>query len=30
LDFEVRAGHTLTASQPYPISFDPAALTELD
>ena len=30
LDSEVRAGHILTASQPYLISFDPAALTELD
>ena len=30
LDAGIRAGHTLTTSQPFPISFDPAALTELD
>jgi Uma2 family endonuclease len=30
LDTETRAGHTLTASQPYAISFDPAALTQLE
>lgn len=27
---EVRAGHKLTVSQPFPVSLDPAALTELD
>ena len=30
LEAEIRAGHTLTASQPYTISFDPGILTELD
>ena len=30
LEAEIRAGQTLTVSQPFPISFDPAALTELD
>jgi hypothetical protein len=30
LDSETRAGHVLTVSQPYPISFDPAELTELN
>jgi Uma2 family endonuclease len=30
LDAEIRAGHTLSTSQPFPISFDPVALTELD
>ena len=30
LEAEVRAGHTLTASQPYTISFDPGTLTELE
>lgn len=30
LDTEVRAGQVLTISQPFPVSFDPAALTDLD
>ena len=30
LDAEVRAGHTLTASQPFVISFDPGSLAELE
>ena len=30
LETEIRAGHTLTASQPYTIGFDPGTLTELD
>ena len=30
LEAEIRAGHMLTTSQPFTISFDPAALTELD
>ncbi len=30
LDAEIRAGHPLRASQPFPANFDPAALTELD
>lgn len=30
LDAEIRAGQVLTVSQPFPVSFDPAALTELD
>ena len=30
LDAEARAGHTLVVSEPFPVSFDPAALTELD
>jgi Uma2 family endonuclease len=30
LDSEVRAGHTLALTQPFPVSFDPADLTELD
>ena len=30
LDAEIRAGHTLTASQPFAISFDPGSLTELE
>ena len=30
LDSEVRAGHTLALAQPFPVSFDPADLTELD
>lgn len=30
LDAEVRAGNTLTTIQPFPVSFDPATLTELD
>jgi Uma2 family endonuclease len=30
LDAEIRAGHTLTASQPFAISFDPGTLTELE
>jgi len=30
LGTEIRAGHTLTASQPYTISFDPGTLTELE
>jgi Uma2 family endonuclease len=30
LDAETRAGHTLTASQPFAISFDPGSLTELE
>jgi len=29
LDAEIRAGHTLTTSQPFELSFDPASLTEL-
>jgi hypothetical protein len=29
LETEMRAGHTLTAGQPYAISFDPATLTAL-
>jgi Uma2 family endonuclease len=29
LDAEIRAGHTLTTSQPFSISFDPGSLTEL-
>jgi Uma2 family endonuclease len=30
LEAEIRAGHMLTTSQPFTISFDPATLTELD
>ena len=30
LETEIRAGHTLDASQPYTIRFDPGTLTELD
>lgn len=30
LDAEIRAGHELTVSQPFAISFDPRSLTELD
>jgi len=30
LHAEIRAGHTLATSQPFTISFDPGALTELD
>jgi Uma2 family endonuclease len=30
LDAEIREGHTLTASQPFAISFDPGSLNELD
>jgi Uma2 family endonuclease len=30
LDTEVRAGHTLTTSRPFPVSFDPRSLTDLD
>lgn len=30
LDAEIRAGHTLTASQPFPVIFDPVSLTELE
>jgi len=30
LEAEVRAGHVLAVGQPFSISFDPAALTELD
>ncbi len=30
LDAEIRAGHALTASQPFTISFDPGTLTELE
>jgi Uma2 family endonuclease len=30
LDAEIRAGQVLTVSQPFHVSFDPAALTELD
>lgn len=30
LDGEVRAGHVLASDQPFALSFDPAALTELD
>ena len=30
LEAEVRAGHTVTASQPYTTSFDPGTLTELE
>ena len=30
LGTEIRAGHTLTASQPYTISFDPGTLTALE
>jgi Putative restriction endonuclease len=30
LETEIRAGHTLTASQPFAISFDPGSLTELE
>jgi len=30
LDTGVRAGNALTVSQPFAISFDPGALTELD
>ncbi len=29
-DAEIRAGHALTASQPFAISFDPGTLTELE
>jgi hypothetical protein len=27
---EVRAGHVLAVQEPFPVSFDPVALTELD
>jgi len=27
---EVRAGHVLSVQEPFPVSFDPVALTELD
>ena len=27
---EVRAGHTLSVQEPFPVSFGPVALTELD
>lgn len=30
LDAEVRAGHVLNVTDPFPVSFDPATLTELD
>jgi Uma2 family endonuclease len=30
LDAEVRAGHMLTASQPFPVSFDPGSLASLE
>ncbi len=30
LDAEIRAGHALTASEPFAISFDPGSLTQLD
>jgi hypothetical protein len=30
LETETRAGHTLTASQPFAISFDPGTLAELE
>jgi Uma2 family endonuclease len=30
LEAEIRAGHLLTVSQPFKISFDPGSLTELD
>ena len=30
LDAEIRAGNTLTTSQPFQISFDPGSLTELE
>jgi Uma2 family endonuclease len=30
LETEIRAGHTLTTSQPYAISFDPGTLAELE
>ena len=30
LDTEIRAGHALTASQPFAINFDPGSLTELE
>jgi Uma2 family endonuclease len=30
LEGEIRAGHTLTANQPFAISFDPGSLTELE
>ena len=30
VEAEIRAGHTLTASQPFPMSFDPRSLTDLD
>lgn len=30
LDAEIRAGHTLTSSQPFSVSFDPGSLTELE
>jgi hypothetical protein len=30
LDAEMRAGHVLTVSEPFAISFDPGSLTELE
>jgi Uma2 family endonuclease len=30
LDAEVRAGHVLSVTDPFPVSFDPVALTQLD
>jgi Uma2 family endonuclease len=30
LDTEVRAGHVLTVTEPFPVAFDPATLAELD
>jgi hypothetical protein len=30
LEAEIRAGHALTVSQPFAMSFDPRSLTDLD